>query len=69
MLIKEQKEGLVDMSWKNIIKEDWHKRAGKEMYRNRKEQEIQSQITKLQEQIQRLMKEKGDLATQQAQNE
>jgi ElaB/YqjD/DUF883 family membrane-anchored ribosome-binding protein len=57
------------MSWENIIKEDWHKRAGKEMYRNRKQQEIQSQITKLKEQIQRLMKEKGDLATQQAQNE
>ncbi len=51
------------------IKEDWHKRAGKEMHRNRKQQEIQSQITKLQEQLQRLMKEKGDLSTQQAQNE
>tara|TARA_R110000782_G_scaffold253007_1_gene340970 strand:+ start:80 stop:253 length:174 start_codon:yes stop_codon:yes gene_type:complete len=57
------------MTWEDILKEDWHKKAGKEMYRNRKEQELQSRITKLQEELQKLIKEKDDLTTQQAQNE
>ena len=60
---------MINMTWEDILKEDWHKKAGKEMYRNRKEQELQSRITKLQEELQKLIKEKDDLTTQQAQNE
>ena len=60
---------VINMTWEDILKEDWHKKAGKEMYRNRKEQELQSRITKLQEELQKLIKEKDDLTTQQAQNE
>ena len=60
------------MKWDyyNIEKlEDWRKRAGKEMALNRKRQDIQTRIEKLKQELQKLMQEKGNLATQQAQNE
>ena len=57
------------MTWEDILKEDWHKRAGKEMALNRRRQDIDTRIEKLKQELEKLIQEKGKSATQQAQNE
>ena len=57
------------MNWEDILKEDWHKRAGKEMALNRRRQDIDTRIEKLKQELEKLIQEKGKSATQQAQNE